>query len=530
MRLALALPVFVAAQALAAAWDIAPPPRGQWAKDTTGTISPATISGLDAIAASVEATGAGQLGVLVTDTTSGVAPRTFATNVFNAWGVGHSGANDGVLLFVAVKDRKAEIILGDGSKVTSSQTDAVMRDDVAANFKRGQVDAGLLAAARSLARLIGAAGQGGRATPDDNRGLGPDTYVVPPSVPDVPDTDENLMMLVRKEAPFPERSPRTWVVDLSNTLSASERAQLDVAASDVYAESKGRIFFLVVRPAARWPDLRRLVDIFVEQVGRQASTPLAVIALDDRAGDALILLPADRVQSAWEQRQLEDARLALSSGMVADRTGAMTRAASFATVALTRGIPPRPTGDVLREGVERNTGPLIGAGAAVVFGLGYWLRRWLRYRPRECQHCGNHRQLLGEAEDDAHLGAAQKTEEKLGSVDYDVWWCGRCRDALVIDHSRWLSGYSRCEKCQARAESSTTTTLERATEYSTGRERIDTHCQHCGHSTSRTRTTARLQRTTSSSSSSSSWSSRSSSSSSSFGGGRSSGGGSSGSW
>lgn len=512
--------------ALAESPELAPPPRGHWVLDTTGTVSAATVAELDSVASEVEAAGAGQLGVLVVNTTAGAVPRTFATTVFNRWGVGHAGSNDGILLFAALKDRKAEIVLGVGSKVTSSQTDVVMRDDVVANFKRGQVDAGLLAAARSLSRLMRAAGQGGHPTVDDNQGLGGNLYVVPPSVPDLPDTDENLMMLVRKEAPFPERSPRSWVVDLTNTLAATERAQLDVAASEVYAESKGRIFFLVMRSTARWPDLGRLVPIFVDQVDHQASTPLAVIAVDLRTHEAVMHLPPERVDGAWERSKLEEVRLQLERGLTADDVEAMKEAAAFASMALTRGIPPRPMGDVLREGFERSFWAVVSAGAAVLFGLIYWLRRWLRFRPRSCAHCGSARQLLGDAAEDQHLTSAQKTEESVGSVDYDVWWCGRCRDALVVDNTSWFSFYSRCPSCSARTLRSTTTTISRATEWSTGSERVDTRCANCSYSNSYTRTTARLTRSTSSSSSSS----RSWSSSSSFGGGRSSGGGSSGSW
>ena len=34
---------------------------------------------------------------------------------------------------------------------------------------------------------------------------------------------------------------------------------------------------------------------------------------------------------------------------------------------------------------------------------------------------------LGEIEDDALLAEGQQAEERVGSVDYDVWQCGRVR-------------------------------------------------------------------------------------------------------
>ncbi|MEW6432857.1 MAG: TPM domain-containing protein [Myxococcota bacterium] len=520
----------LAASVGAAPWDIAPPPRGQWCVDQTGTLSLETLAALDDVAREVDAAGVGQLGVLVTETTSGVTPRTFATHVFNAWGVGHAGRDDGILLFVATKDRKAEIILGDGCGVTSAQTDVVMRNDVVANMKRGDLPGALIHAAQSLARLLRTANApAGTTSVADNVGLGPNAYAVAPTQP----VDEPLMAYVRGEKAFPERSPRSWVVDLSEKLDARQRAALDVAASDVYADGKGRLFFLVADTSARWPSLEGLARRLRDRVDHHSSTPVAVVAANAARGEVKVLLPAERVPGEWERLKVLEAEAIASARLGTDLVRALTGAAGFATEALRTGVPPKPMGQALEDGFRRHRGAVTVTFGAFLLGGVWALRRWLRRRPRDCEACGRPRQLLGEAEDDAHLSAGQKAEERVGSVDYDVWWCGSCRDALVLDYSSWFSSHSRCPRCRNRTRSSRTTTVQRATEYSGGLERIDESCAHCSYTNSYTRTTARLQRTKTSSSSwsSSSWSSSSSPSSpSSFGGGRSSGGGSSGSW
>lgn len=515
--------------AFAEPWDVAPPPRGQWALDQTGRVSSATLVELDGIADALDASGAGQLGVLVLQTTGGVNARDFATGVFNSWGVGHAGVDDGVLLFVALGDRKSEIILGEGSKVTRAQTDVVMRDDVVANMKRGNLDAALLSAARALDKLMRrAAGKPAAPSPTDNRGLGPDAYVVPTR--ERPDSDEALADFADGQKSFPERSPRTWVVDLNEVLTPSQRAQLDVAASDIYASSEGRVFFLVVKSTADYPPLDALLGRFTSQVRPLSKLPVAVVALDVTGPRAAIHLPQGVVTNAWEAEQVDRAQQTLLASAQVDRIAAMLEAERFAHQAIARGIPPRPMGEALAMGLERNKELVYGSGAGLgVVGL-LMLKRWNRRRVRTCEKCHQPRELLTEALDDQHLDAGQKREESLGSVDYDVWWCGRCNDALVLRYGAFFTAYSSCPKCSAKTKRSNTTTVRAATEYSTGLQRIDEHCEHCGYRNSSTRTTARIQRSSSSSSSSWSSSSRSSSSSSSFGGGRSSGGGSSGSW
>lgn len=527
MRLAWVVLALWSSFAVAEPWDIPPPPRGQWVVDHTGQVSASAVQTVNQLASELDASGAGQLGVLVTQSTSGVRPRDFATGVFNSWGVGHAGTNDGVLLMVAVSDRKAEIILGDGSKIPTSATDAVMREQVVANMKRGDLSSAVTSAARDLARL--ARRFGGAAAPPshaDNTGLGPNAYTTP-QAPAAPEADPVLAPYAEGSKAFPERSPRSWVVDLTSALTASERAQLDVAASDLYASDKGRVFFLVMRSTRPYPTIEQLQQRFLRQVEPLSRLPLAVIVLDLSGPRSAIVLPPGKVNSAWDMEQHRAAETALWAGSAGAPVQALITAQRFAQQVIEVGIPPRPMRDVLNEGFERNRSTINFGGGGLLIGGLLLLRRWNRRRVRTCETCHQPRQLLDEAADDPHLSSAQKTEERIGSVDYDVWFCQRCSDALVLRYGAWFTGYSTCPECRSKAKTSRTTTLSRATEYSTGSERVDERCEHCSFRNSFTRTTPRIQRSSSSSSSSRS---SSSSSRSSFGGGSSSGRGSSGSW
>lgn len=173
---------------------------------------------------------------------------------------------------------------------------------------------------------------------------------------------------------------------------------------------------------------------------------------------------------------------------------------------------------------------LIGGGGLAIVGGGVGLAAWLRRRPRACPSCRTPMQRLDEATDDAHLTSGQRAEERAGSVDYDVWACPSCPAVLVTRHGAWFSGHHTCPGCGAKTASDRSTVLESATEWSTGTERIDTRCAHCGHHEVRHRTIPRVQRRSSGSSFGGSTGRRSSGGGfgSSGGGFRSSGGGSSG--
>jgi uncharacterized protein len=158
----------------------------------------------------------------------------------------------------------------------------------------------------------------------------------------------------------------------------------------------------------------------------------------------------------------------------------------------------------------------IPAGLASLFGF----RRWRRYRRRPCPQCQTTMVRLGEKEDDAHLKKEQQVEERIGSVDYDVWKCPSCKHHFILRYPKWLTGYDKCPQCQNRTMASSETTVVAATTSSSGSARVNEKCEFCSYRRQYTKTLPRIRESSSSSGGSSS-------SSSSFGGGRSGGGGAS---
>lgn len=163
--------------------------------------------------------------------------------------------------------------------------------------------------------------------------------------------------------------------------------------------------------------------------------------------------------------------------------------------------------------------PVLVICAVACAALGWIWRtpilRHLRSKPRLCTKCGSVCVLLSESEDDAHLESGQQTEERIGSVDYDVWSCEPC-DWVRIDPYR-VGHHSKCSACGYRTESTSSTVVQAATYTSTGQRRVTVSCAHCGRSSTSYHIIPMKERPKPSSSSSSGFSSG--------GGGFSSGGG-----
>lgn len=77
--------------------------------------------------------------------------ESFATNLFNTWGIGHKRTNNGVMILVSVEDRKCRIELGAGY---GRRYDAVMKQVIDGQmipyFKTGDYNRGIYEGARGV--------------------------------------------------------------------------------------------------------------------------------------------------------------------------------------------------------------------------------------------------------------------------------------------------------------------------------------------------------------------------------------------
>lgn len=337
--------------------------------------------------------------------------------------------------------------------------------------------------------------------------------------------------------------PQGWVVDLAHVLSADDQAALNRLGDAVHARD-GAEMAVVTVPTTAGAEHRQFATRLFNRWGigdRQRDNGLLIfVAVDDHAAEIILgdgidsdaeVAASDRIMQRemvplFRRGDNAGAVLAGARACALEFFGVSAAAVGAADPA---GVPveaaaPRdhasPPAQV-RSGSGRMRVPLIGiVGGSGVLGLVGWMagRVWWRRRARRCGRCAMTMQRLAETEDDAQLASSEQLEERLGSVDYDVWLCPGCGAVEKLRYGRWFTRYSRCAQCGSITTSKARTTLVHATTSSTGLVEIHEHCENCGLAQTYTQTTPRLS------------SSSSRSGSSGFSGGSSSGRGSSGRW
>ncbi len=153
------------------------PPMETRVVDLTGTLDNGAADALRQQIAELESSTQAQLAVLIVPTTGREAVEQYATRVFARWKLGRKDENDGVLLLVALKDRKMRIEVGKGLEgtVTDIQAASIIDGQMVPRFREGDYAAGLQGAVRELSQLIG----GPAALPDT---LASDTSPTPLSI------------------------------------------------------------------------------------------------------------------------------------------------------------------------------------------------------------------------------------------------------------------------------------------------------------------------------------------------------------
>ena len=105
--------------------------------------------------------------------------------------------------------------------------------------------------------------------------------------------------------------------------------------------------------------------------------------------------------------------------------------------------------------------------------------RLRRYVPHRCPNGHGWMHRLSETEDDAMLDEGERLEEKLASVDYDVWVCNDCDYRLVIPRRKFFTKFKECPQCKRKTLETDRTTIVAATYSSEGSALVKRTCRNC---------------------------------------------------
>lgn len=114
------------------------------------------VQAANEILANLEANDTFQVAIVVLNSIGENVPKDFATDLFEQWGVGTRGRDDGVLVLFVNDQRRVEIETGDGTETVLSdvQCKNIIEGYMIPSFREGNYSEGLLAGVREIALAL----------------------------------------------------------------------------------------------------------------------------------------------------------------------------------------------------------------------------------------------------------------------------------------------------------------------------------------------------------------------------------------
>ena len=445
-----------------------------YVSDPDHFLNESTIAEINSLLASLETKTTDQVAVVVLNSIGDEVPKTFATALFNKWGIGIRGKDNGLLILMVMDVRRVEFETGYGME--SMLPDAICKriqlKYMVPEFKEGHYDKGLLEGVKACADIVS----------------NPENSAIAASLKASIEQEnaEDRLALLLVAYGFYLFFLLFFYIEKRRKKTFKRNYQ------------PGHISYATAISHGRWLFLYVLVP-----------TVICLYLYNFYAGEsffgtfvltsylfALLLVIEKRIRINRGQAASMKDEDSYEQYMAYKKSHAKWWIAALIF-------------------------PLV-----FVFYLIYvqYRKRKLRDQPRTCR-CGYPMYKLSETEDDNHLKKSQVLEESLNSVDYDVWLCSNCKATDVFAFANSFSKYSACRKCKAvTSYLHSDRTITSATYSSSGTGCKTYKCKNCSYEREE-RYTIPMKVASSSSSSGGS-----SGGGSSFGGGSSGGGGSGSSW
>ncbi|MBE9097729.1 YgcG family protein [Tychonema sp. LEGE 07203] len=128
-----------------------------WVTDKANILSDSTETQLNQMIAELEAKNGSEIAVVtVPDTNPSATPKAFSTELFNSWGIGKKGKNNGVLLLISSGERRIQIETGSGIQniLPDAKTVSIIQTEITPRFKQQDFDGGTLAGTKALVNVL----------------------------------------------------------------------------------------------------------------------------------------------------------------------------------------------------------------------------------------------------------------------------------------------------------------------------------------------------------------------------------------
>jgi uncharacterized protein len=139
--------------------EAAYPSRGDRAvNDFAGLLAPETVSRLESLSRALREKTGDAVTVVTVETIEPETVEGYAVRLFQKWGIGEKGKDNGILILVAEKERKTRIEVGYGLEGTIPDATAsrIIRDLMLPAFREGNYDRGVDLAVQAVIGKIAA--------------------------------------------------------------------------------------------------------------------------------------------------------------------------------------------------------------------------------------------------------------------------------------------------------------------------------------------------------------------------------------
>lgn len=135
--------------------DIANPRKtyGGWVTDNASILNHTTESQLNQEISQLKSSKGIELAVVtVLNTSPASSTKSFASQLFNYWGIGNKKENNGILFLVSVQDHRVEIETGTGIEkiISNSKINQIIEEEIKPRFREKKFDLGILAVTSRL--------------------------------------------------------------------------------------------------------------------------------------------------------------------------------------------------------------------------------------------------------------------------------------------------------------------------------------------------------------------------------------------